>query len=154
MFRRWLLRALTLTLLMLCVAAWVRSHTSYACVQYFGKSQALFLGGDSGWLWFGTYQRAPTIPIQWDLSFLPASQDRSLQQYQSTAWHWAGFALGGDIKITNFTVWIPLWFPTLLSALLLVFVWRMTRPQSHGQGFPIDPVAPIDNQKSKNKSPT
>ena len=35
-------------------------------------------------------------------------------------------------------VWIPFWFLMLLSGLLLVLVWRVTRPRQLGQGFPVE----------------
>ena len=33
---------------------------------------------------------------------------------------------------------VPLYFPTLLSALLLWLVWRKTRPKYNGKGFPVE----------------
>lgn len=38
---------------------------------------------------------------------------------------------------------VPLYFPTLLSALLLLLIWRMTRPRNIGKGFPIEPSVKV-----------
>ena len=147
MIRRWLIRSFFIALCVGCVGAWVGSYSQYACVQYFGKSNALFFGGDCGWLWFGTYGSTRIGSNPWDVAHLPASEVRTRQQYLDTDWHRAGFAWKGDGKSRDFTAWIPFWFPTLISVLLFGFGWRKTRQKLVGTAFPVEPAkTPADSK--------
>jgi hypothetical protein len=53
-----------------------------------------------------------------------------------STWHFMGFTY--DDRIVGRGATIPLWFPTLLSALLLWFVWRKTRATPVGRAFPVE----------------
>ena len=141
MKKRWIIRSFFISLLVFCVGAWVGSYSQYACVQYIGTSNALFFGGECGWLWFGNYGSRPIGSSPWDFAHLRASQVRTRQQYLSTDWHRAGFAWKSNSKLREFTAWIPLWFTTLLALLLLLLVWRKTRPKMAGRAFPVEPAA-------------
>ena len=52
-----------------------------------------------------------------------------------------------DYRFLGFSIipWLfvsfPLWFPTLLSALLLWFIWRKTPAERNSRGFPVAPTA-------------
>ena len=80
----------------------------------------------------------------WDHS--PSSeQERYLRlRYEMSDHHLLGFAYqavvepaGVGYRSSVGCVFIPLWFPTLLSTLLLWLVWRKTRPRT--VGFPVEP---------------
>jgi hypothetical protein len=59
--------------------------------------------------------------------------------YEHTAYHLLGFAWDAHAGPDRWHyIMIPLWFPPLLSALLLWLVWRKTRPKSSGKGFPVE----------------
>jgi hypothetical protein len=142
MVRRWLIRGLALTLLTLCVGAWAGSYFEYEAIDYEGATRCGFTLLEAGelQLFFGDY--APWAQQGWDVwhgrcdSKLRAE---ILSLYKSTQYHLLGFAWQPRRPTERGQrVMIPLWFPTLLSALLLWLVWRKTRPAYNGRGFPVE----------------
>ena len=126
MIRRWLIRSLALTLLTLCVVAGVGSYWRSVVVSYHAGLDCIVEIMSIESRRFGlSWSNWP--PIQrWEVGF-----------WETGAWP------RGPVRFMGFHVnergiTIPLWFPTLLSALLLWRVWRKTRPKFNGRGFPVE----------------
>jgi hypothetical protein len=144
MFRRWLIRSLALTLLTLCVVVWVGSYRWYFVWKRDYIRGGGYCGRDSieinfgqleisrilegmaplGTKW-GIYQHGPYGPMAFD--------------YSHSTYHFAGFAFTPTDGLQ--IIMVPFYFPTLLSAALLWLVWRKTKPNYNGKGFPVEPTA-------------
>jgi hypothetical protein len=96
--------------------------------------------------------KPPTItlaarPSTWLIS---APDRTSFEQfYRDSPYHGLGFAFEPQfphgpaaIGLTGSFLFIPLWFPTLISAGLLWLVWRKTRKTYPGGGFPVEITPP------------
>jgi hypothetical protein len=135
MVRRWIIRSLALMLLTLCVTAWVGSY--WREIVAYEKSQSFQRGG---------FFAGRLCLLSCDAGQIIWS-DKTL--YEFAVYNWDIQAnyhiLGFHFVHCKFPEWteiiIPLWFPTLLSALLLWFVWWKTKPRKMRQGFPIEPTA-------------
>ncbi len=146
MMRRWLIRALALALLTLCVGAWVGSYWRLFEVDYSSGKVSRNLIILCGRIRFARQLSARegwTCDSEWVWRSDTLKEDDSMrQEYPLTQYHWAGLALWtgmvGPPDGKGCLVHIPLWFPTLLSALLLWLVWRKTRPKYNGRGFPVE----------------
>jgi hypothetical protein len=141
MVRRWLIRGLALTLLTLCVVAWVGSYFQRGAVHLHGGDHIRMLGLECGAIGYVDDDMEIGIPYAWQWFHGPNNFQQFRQVYQHTFYHFIGFAY--DPKKLDLTtiVIIPLWFPTVLSALLLWLVWRKTRPAYNGRGFPVEVAA-------------
>jgi len=134
---RWLLRIFAIALLTLCLSVWIWSYFRSLSIGYcpsLGKSYWVdtHMGGaflsSSGGIW-----SSPGWRFQHIHHAFPLSEVSELLDFKS----FLGF---GYFHVAD-TVWgvaIPFWFPSLLSAALLWFVWRQTRPKTAGRGFPVE----------------
>ena len=131
MFRRWFMFSLAATLLTLCVKAWgVSCWREILVVRSNKTAQDLFLNlGRVEILWGD----APTPIPGWYFHTLKTESWSNLDTLST--YHWLGFSYGANTAADILTV--PLWFPSLLSALLLWFAWRMTKDKV--KGFPVEP---------------
>jgi hypothetical protein len=140
MKKSWLIRDLALTLLTLCVVAWVGSY--WRCLYFACESGRPFtviwnvVGIARGRFWTRTHW--PSRVDEFGLCTRPLGKD-----YQWGTSGFMGFSLQWGVRGA---IVIPLYLPTLLSALLLWFVWRETRAKP--RGFPVEPVV-----KSGEKQP-
>jgi hypothetical protein len=143
MFRRWLIRSLALTLLTLCAAAWVGS--------YFRGIKILVLSGTHVWepglaggelnLVYGHHD--PIASSVWEVTCWKYDSDTrsaTRARYEGATYHFLGFGWRSGTLTNYHLLMIPLWFPTLLSALLLALVWRKTRTKIIGRGYPVEPA--------------
>jgi hypothetical protein len=149
MIRRWLIRGLLLTLLTLCVTAWVTSYSQGIGIVYSGNSQVSVLGEGKGEAVLDLEFMTPSVGAGpgWEVGH-SADPDTGFANAQ---YHFLGFGFAksvaiaaGGTQVSRWTVWIPLWFPTLLTALLLWFVWRKTRAKP--RGFPVEVVKSGEQQ--------
>ena len=136
MFCRWLIRGLALMLLTLCVGAWVGSYWRAIGIAYSGTERCLVLDEGNGKAVFGVEFLPPGVPLWPGWHFLrKVYLDAG---YDNSPYHLMGFAFQKRVDSTIigrtsvWWVWVPLYFPTLLSALLLWFVWRKTRAKPIG----------------------
>jgi hypothetical protein len=140
MMRRWIIRGLALTLLTLCVVAWVGSYFETVTWTYLGPVHYIGIGVDSGLVEFLDVMPHPipatmTPKTGWDWAYHLPSNPRILKADHSLL----GFGYEAPPGAApGWAVWIPMWFPTVLSALLLWLVWRKTRPAYNGRGFPVE----------------
>jgi len=141
---RWLIRGSAIALLTLCLSLWGWSYFHsflFYCGSLLGKSYEVetYMGG----AFFG-----------YDSFATPSSARRF--EYHRNAYPWSGYPV--DKWFLGFTYYeppymsytpgmcfrigIPFWFPSLLSAGLLWFVWWQTRPKSAWRGFPVEVTQP------------
>lgn len=122
MKKRWLIRSIFIGLLTLCIVAWVGSYWRGVTMEHNGNERVIFALGDGR---IGILQFMPIGREGWGFfSVLP--RDFSWTNWDEIAtYHGRHFGSGWWVKI-------PLWLPTLLSALLLWFIWRRTRPKPRG----------------------
>ncbi len=135
MVRRWLIRTFFIGILVVCVVAWVASYRREIIFEYEGTATSLRLACESSYIVFNVFSppKGGTLSNGWYFSLWP------IHEYVE-ARHWfLGFGFTYQRGGRN-DVCVPLWFPVLLSALTLYFVWRKTRPKSAGKAFPIEPT--------------
>jgi hypothetical protein len=62
------------------------------------------------------------------------------KSYTATAYRLGGFGWDEPVGFlgTSVYVFVPLWFPAMLSVGLLWVVWRKTRGKYDGKGFPVE----------------
>jgi hypothetical protein len=134
MGNRWLIRGSFMLPVLLCVVAWGWSYPFRERIAYAGASGvqewAIELG--DGGLFLGRSWGCTEVP-GWSYEHLgkdPFASDI----------YGAGFCLFGfqffrspvpPSGIGSFLI-IPFWFPTVLSVMLLFFVWRRTKPKNGG----------------------
>lgn len=142
MARRWIIRSLALTLLTLCVVAWAGSYWRDWKISSYDKSGK----------WYSTqvlrdgcitFTRSPNQTFDlWSTSEpvgTPTPTEGLFGDPPATPA--ARRLLGFVFEPPPFLyVSIPLWFPTLLIAVLLWLVWRTTRPKAPGRAFPVEPA--------------
>jgi hypothetical protein len=136
MFRRWFIRSLALALLTLCVTAWVGSYWRLIEMERWDRHR-IICQGQWGEICLYCEDKRRTAPLE--VTWRCYSSEPLLIQaiYGSTPHHFAGFAFE-RFSGNYWHVFIPLWFPTLVSALLLWFVWRKTRAKVVGGAFPVE----------------
>jgi len=145
MKRRWLIRSMFITLLLLSLAAWAWSHPYGYTAGLKNGPYSLGTGlSDGVWLFaFGkggdARQGFQFEKLGWslpaDFSLLPSTHS------------FLRFLIGNESSsgISQFIVGVPLWFLTSMLTLTLIYVWRKTRPKPNpATAFPveIDKVAP------------
>jgi hypothetical protein len=140
MFRRWLIRSFFIALCVVCAAVWVGSYFQRVAVHYHGHDHILILGLDCGAIGYINNDIEVGIPYAWQWYRGPTNFQEFRQYYRRTSYHFIGFAF--DPKKTDFVtvVMIPLWLPTLLSAVLLWLAWHKTKTRPKATGFPIKPT--------------
>jgi len=149
MLRRWLIRSLALMLLTLCVVAWVGSRFFYFQVDR--RSPLLILtfwigGGMVGYQ--HTHVPGASTGAHWSWGCGRYSYPFEWINHDPEAHHFIvlSYKVATPSAIES-NVWIPLWFPVLVSGVLLWFFWQNTKPNP--QGFPIAPAAPTTEVKSQ-----
>ena len=150
MVRRWLIRSLFLLPLVCVVGVWMTSYWQVASITRNSDGRrwhlAIVWGECEGQLAPVEYNEVRT----WKWFNQPVQNGDGIGlNSQMEPYGFAGFGFTRyqaswgvfwDVKI-------PLWFPTLLSTLLLWFVWRKTRPRLEGRAFPVEPAkTPADSK--------
>lgn len=150
MIRKKIIRCTCLLMLLLCIIFWVISYFSELRFGYFGNISGwvvitpgrvggivqIFAPSPSGTAYYtpitGRWRFSTRNPVPYSWWLTPASD-------------W-GFYVGREPRpiassygpLVRYCAYIPFWFLTLLSSLLLFFVWRKTRPGNSGRAFPIE----------------
>lgn len=149
MIRRWFIRIVFMLPILLCVGGWEwsNSYTLKTC----------FTHGFN--LWYGTVAEGK-LCVQWaqsDRLQAPWSWSAHSEEWYPDVWlEWRGaigrrgsflgFWIGEDLltdgegeRSQGQWVAIPFWFPTILSALTLCYVWRKTQPKLNSKtAFPVE----------------
>jgi hypothetical protein len=142
MIRRWLIRALALTLLTLCAVAWVGSYSKMVGYNYAAKNWYSVIWAN------GRVSFAVVDAAKPGFNVKPPPKGSSFTIRAPSALYWDYYGRLAEYQFVGFVahrgydsyIIIPLWFPTLLSAALLWLVWRKTRPNYNGRGFPVEPA--------------
>jgi len=138
---RWLIRSFAIALLTLCLSLWAWSYFRTFSILYSPSFNELYwvqthMGGvyfysdnisrlSPGWRFL---HNRDTFPVsagmfnKWFLGFTYFNMTRPM----SGTWGFGG----------------PFWFPSLLFAVLLWFIWRQTRPKTEARGFPVEVTQP------------
>jgi hypothetical protein len=141
MVRKWIIRSLAMSLLTLCVVAWVGSWWKWIGFQYGHGDCALFiLKVECGTVEVANRNLTYIAAFEWGLR--PAECEAHQNVLQGCRHRVFGFASDTDTGAWHDKeFFMPFWFPTLLSALLLRVLWRKTRPKYSGKSFPVEPAA-------------
>ena len=146
MLRRWIIRGLTLTLLTLCVVAWVGSYWRCVSVNHWRNKTDVdvsIIAHGRLLLHSAEFKTITTPTARWSVGNLDAGRNDLKIFDRYSTFSFGGFALlyGDPDRTINRLrgVSIPLWFPTLLSGMLLWFVWRKTKAKP--KGFPVETTA-------------
>lgn len=142
MFRRWLIRGLALALLMLGLVAWVGSYARAIVIHDVGRTW-IRMSVSAGRMGFRQGDTAIALSPGWHADVFRSDIDRWMDFDTMAQHHAFGFATyrNTTYKTIDRAMTVPIWFPTLLSALLLWLLWRRTKPIPKAQGFPIEPTA-------------
>ena len=148
---RWIIRGLGIALLTLSVTAWVGSHWETLGIWRAQGNHFVVLELRRGEILFESRNEKDanfSPPWLWIHQDAQKREDNE-ENYRSTKFHFWGFAYDPVITDTSESrpVLVPIWFPTLLSTLLLCLVWRKTRPKYSGKGFPVE-VAKTEARKA------
>jgi hypothetical protein len=146
MVRRWIIRGLALALLTLCVTAWIGSYFEIETVFYESKTEIWWASVAGGELELTHQHHGPGGSRKLMVPHAPydtIARDGTRNAYRNTPYHLLGFAWQPRTAPNPVQgVMIPLWFPTTLAAGFLWLIWRKTRPQYTGQGFPVEVATP------------
>ena len=150
MKKHWLIRNIFIGLLALCAVFWAGSYWRATEISHdgvlgtAGESLRMSDGRISIDKYYIVDDPSATQP-KWTYSsesFSPeAARARGWDFYERSKYRCLGFSLEPWSSAT-----IPLWFPTLLFALLLWFVWRKTKAKPVGGAFPVEPAKAGERQ--------
>ena len=153
MVLRWLIRGSTIALLTLCLSLWVGSYFRCVLVQStpsFGKTYLVntYMGGAA----FCFVNHNSNNMAVWHFEYGPEvwpSSDKPTDGRQFLGFTYFYCSIISSSTMTYKGFCIPFWFPSLLSAALLWFVWRQTR-LIEWRGFPVEvPPTPEGHQPTE-----
>jgi len=138
---RWLIRGFAIALLTLCLSCWGWSYLHSVNIEYdVLLRRHYWLKTHIGGIHFGFADHL-TFSRGWRFThhgafLLPEDPSYARLWGMPSGKRFLGFyydrGIGGHLFIA-----IPFWFPSLLSAGLLWFAWRKTRPKMW-RGFPVE----------------
>ncbi len=146
MHRRWIIRSLALALLTLCVTAWMGSYWLDVEAEWYIDLDVFRAHLECGRMVIEHDTRAEDYVMPRCTAHIGVHGKPFRFHYGYMRWQFLGFGYDPSrIRFSkgddNWSAAAPLWFPTLLSALLLWLIWRKTRPKYNGKGFPVEPAA-------------
>jgi len=133
---RWCIRGFAIALLTFCLSVWGWSYFYYVHIAYKSYEVETYTGGvkfrvdniEGSASWWFDHGHRPLL---------------SLSNLMNNAnWRFLGFAYQNWSSPPRMIrdIAIPFWFPSLLSGGLLWFMWRQTRVEMAGRGFPVEVV--------------
>jgi hypothetical protein len=148
MLHRWIIRSFFIGLCVVCVGIWTGSYFQAVNVEYTGLERDRWYSVECGSLIFCNYG-FPSAVLHWNDSVASdtwiwshrrARSEFMHNPYFTAEYRFAGFSYSCDPGVfrSSFQMSIPLYFPTLLGAFLLWFVWRKTGVRSAGGAFPAE----------------
>jgi hypothetical protein len=141
MVRRWIIRSFFIGLCVVCVGVWVGSYFQEAWLEHIGPTGNALFRIFPGSLDFDCLRSSHFSGDQWDWNHGPSRMTFFQWYYHSMDHHFLGFAYQRQVDPRRYrAVFVPLWFATALSGLLLWFAWRKTRPKVQGNAFPVEPA--------------
>ena len=154
MIKCWIIRSFFIGVLLVCVVVWVGSYFRSAGIAFNGAHRLAALDADWGEVHITDVASARGGSVLSPFYCGQASPAPVQTWLKYMSYHFLGFAVMPyhDVRVLGRTFsWgeamFPLWFPALLSGLLLWFVWRMTRPKiPMERAFPLEPANPGDSK--------
>jgi hypothetical protein len=148
MHRRWFFRITSLTLLILCLAAWGWSYvyrTTVTCM-WSADQHAFQLG--YGNLSFIRFLNAPYVQRGWELRSERAAPELIVRNL--VGFHYS-FDPSGCLRLVR----VPLWFVAAILAALTWWAWRKrtwrkTRTQGD-RGFAVEGAAPLREESGEKR---
>ena len=166
MLRCWIIRCMFMLPVLLCVVGWVWSGTHLAGIGYWRDYHATNLNIEKGGISIEQHEiLAGSQKDGWSCGVRSIIRDGSEFSEEPTYWPRVGedrtftrffFAreVGGCETFTTivgfeldrsfggppwFSFFVPFWFPILVFASVLIFVWRKTRPEPNPKmAFPVE----------------
>ena len=146
---RWFIRAFAIALLTLCVSGWGGSYFYGGFISYTSRGHSYItysinthMGGVR--FYYNDHGRPGWPSPGWEVE-----HGRSALSFDDCSWDWRFLGIGYHYfdfapysRGISHCIGIPFWFPSLLSAGLLWFVWRKTRMKDVGRGFPVEVTQP------------
>jgi len=131
MKRCWIIRGVFLALLLLCVGAWVWTHRSGMSLGWGGRFTGMVVS-----------ERGELCLMRFDDTSLPFGgiifqRTGIMGLFGNMGNGFLGFMWGNEQGQS----WIalPFWFLTSVLALILIYVWRKTRPKPNpATAFPVE----------------
>ncbi len=150
MNRRWIIRSFFIGLLLLFVGGWIGTYSSNTAgfryvprstvSGYFISWRVHCLRGEIRLLRYEHFIQIE--PEGWSF-YHDETESRNFVLRRYFGQFHFGFYVGA------WQAAIPFWFPTTLSAALLLWVWLMTRPKVMGRAFPVELAKRTTEQTSK-----
>jgi len=124
--KRRIIRAIFIGLLTICVVAWIGSYwRGFFVVRQSDKQYSLTI--ECGRVLTGCWNLSAS-PLVWNADFYDPKGWSDWDAHMGN--RFLGFTFNGPSPVydSTFSITIPLWFISLVAALLLWYVWRKTRP--------------------------
>jgi hypothetical protein len=142
MLRRWLIRALFILPILLCVVGWVWSGTHFSWTKYSHEGSYVACTASRGVICVkfdgrGTSNGWACGVDSRDAHFWPVDypDSRSYLGFR--------FACFDEMARYDYLFAVPFWFLIIVSSAVLFFVWRKTRPKINPKtAFPVEVVTP------------
>jgi hypothetical protein len=154
MIWRRLIRGICIALLALCVTAWVGSYWECPYIEWTSNSGDFHLAVVIDW--GRTQGQMSNVDFSgepgWKWAIERSSEPHKATDYFNRDYGVLGFGISHcqSDKLSFWNGKLPLWFPTLLSALLLCHVWRKTRRKHTAKGFPVEAEGNVSRQTPNN----
>ena len=141
MRRRWIIRAVFMLPILLCVGGWVSSSYRFSCIRYsngghtvqirsWGRCVELDIGRDSG-LPNGFACRV--ISLSYGDIWIWPDQGPKMHSFLGFSFGSAGLA-----PVQLYELYVPYWFLIAISSAVLFLVWRNTRSRGSLRAFPVE----------------
>jgi hypothetical protein len=149
MVRRWLIRAVFMLPILLCVGGWGWSARHGSVINY--RQGERYLIGSSLWGSLdvstgGGMTATADMPEGWQCGELRYAHTHFFWPNDRPDSTFLGFRIGNNGGMSSgafFEVRVPHWSLIVVFSLVLFFVWRKTRPNPHPQSaFPVELDAP------------
>ena len=143
MFYRWLIRSSFLTVLLLLSSMWILSYRRYFEINTpIGACDI-----DKGFMVLGERYQGQGWFID-SQSTVGWQFDTMGGEYVTSPGHFLGFAFDPLWDEVRSFMILPMWYPTAISALILLFAWRRTRRRKLLKAFPVEVTAQPVSSKS------
>ena len=141
MLVRWLIRSFFIVLLTTACVAWAGSYFRRIMFEISFTTHAEAWTLDSGVIVCDAFPSLPASRGHWEWRQTSADRKDVQRAYKEES-HFLGFAYHAPTASWNDrNLMIPLWCPTLLSAIALWVAWRKTRLPTAGTRFPVTVAA-------------
>ena len=151
MKRRWFIRILFMLPILLCVVWWAWGGLNFSFVSYCHGGHRVGCSPSSGvvTVHFGWDGR---MPDGWHCRVVPIERDRFWPESRPNFRFYLGFGIGrvADGMMSLDMLSVPYWFLIIGSSVVLLIVWRKTRPKLNPRtAFPVASSKPNEEKVGK-----